>query len=177
MPRTFDPAAISSAVADEQKLAREAQAWLPTSDPAGRRDILAILKTVEKGGVDPIAGLRSAIARWFGTEAATAMPPLAHRPRPSATQGLVLERLHSPRHPTLWPQRPKRLTDELFSSWLWRTAVAAGAPPGQFGAEALGTTITDPDRHVSLPTLRRLAQVNGISSTPNVPWLCCKSWS
>ena len=61
----------------------------------------------------------------------------------------------------MWPQRPKRLTDEIFSSWLWRTAVAAGVPPYRFARDVLGAPGDDVDRDVAPATLRRLAQLSG----------------
>jgi hypothetical protein len=61
----------------------------------------------------------------------------------------------------MWPQRPKRLTDEIFSSWLWRTAVAAGVPPYRFARDVLGTNGDDIDHDVAPVTLRRLAQLSG----------------
>jgi TniQ len=67
------------------------------------------------------------------------------------------------RRPTMWPQRPKRLPDELFSSWLWRAAVAAGAPPRRFALDALEASYADIDRDIGEATVHRLALSTGQS--------------
>jgi hypothetical protein len=147
-----------------QSLAEAAAAWLPTSDPVAAARILAILQQIATSGADPIAELREATGRWFGPRVAVAMP-VPTRGTPVATDArLVFETLPTHREPTLWPQRPKRLPDELFSSWLWRSAVAAGTPPRKFASQALGGPCEDPDRDVRLTVLRRLAQRTGQTS-------------
>jgi hypothetical protein len=58
-------------------------------------------------------------------------------------------------------KRPKRFHDELFSSWLWRAAIAAGAPPDRFACDAIGASSGDPDIDVSDAALHRLALASG----------------
>jgi hypothetical protein len=119
------------------------------------------LREIEEGGTDSIAALRAGTRRWFGPRAPSALP----EPRSDVTLvgsgEMAIEKLTPTRHPTLWPQRPKRLTDELFSSWLWRTAVAAGVPPRRFALDLLGPIDDDVDRDVAPATVRRLAQRSG----------------
>ena len=146
---------------DAARLTVAAEAWLPTADPAARAQILVILRQIAATGTDPIAELRDGLHRWFGPRAGAAMPPAMPPPRAHPGAGLLLEPLNALRQPTLWPQRPKRLPDELFSSWLWRTAVAAGVPPRQFARQALGMPCGDADVDVGLATVRQLAQRTG----------------
>ncbi len=150
-------------------LAITAEAWLLTSDPAARHRILALLEQVAATGADPIVQLRDGMDRWFGKRAPALRSPAA---LPSRT-GLVregtgavlpLEPLVTLRRPTLWPQRPKRLPDELFSSWLWRAAVAANVPPRVFAKQVLASDEGDVDRDIGEANLRRLAQVTGQTS-------------
>jgi hypothetical protein len=162
-----------------QSLVEMAAAWLPTSDPVAAARILAILQQIATNGADPMAELREAMGCWFGGRVAVAMPmpmhgttvamkPVATEPvatEPIAAESrLVFETLPAHREATLWPQRPKRLPDELFSSWLWRSAVAASTPPRMFASQALGGPCNDPDRDVKLTILRRLAQRTGQTS-------------
>jgi hypothetical protein len=131
-----------------QSLAEAAAAWLPTSDPVAAAHILAILQQIANNGADPIAELREAVGRWFGPRVAIAMPVPTRRTLVATGSRLVFETLPTHREPTLWPQRPKRLPDELFSSWLWRLAIATGTPPRIFASHALGGPCEDPDRDV-----------------------------
>jgi hypothetical protein len=130
-------------------LARAAEAWLPAHDRDARALILAFLREVEDDGADPIAELRDGTRRWFGARAASALPAPRREPVQAESDTIALEPLSATRHPTMWPQRPKRLTDEIFSSWLWRTAVAAGVPPYRFARDVLGTPGDDVDRDVA----------------------------
>ena len=155
MPQS-DPASDA-----ERRLARAAEAWLPAQDRDARTLILAFLWEVEEAGADPIAELRDGTRRWFGARAASALPAPRREHAQADSDTVALEPLSPLRHPTMWPQRPKRLTDELFSSWLWRTAVAAGVPPCRFARDVLGTPGDDVDRDVAPATLRRLAQLSG----------------
>ena len=147
-----------------QSLAEAAAAWLPTSDPVAAARILAILQQIATNGADPIAALREAMGRWFGPRVAIAMPVPTRDTPVAADFRLVFETLPTHRQPMLWPQRPKRLPDELFSSWLWRSAVAAGTPPRMFASQALGGPCEDPDRDVKPPILHHLAQRTGQTS-------------
>ena len=158
----FDPERSEGARLDE-----DARAWLPTGgDPRAHEAIVVLLARVAATGVDPIAALRDAVERWFGREAATALPPSASTGSPHAggdDGAITLEPLPPLRRPTMWPQRPKRLPGELFSSWLRRAAVAAGVAPYRFALEAIGRRLADPDRGVSDATLHRLALATGQS--------------
>ena len=149
------------------RLARDAAAWLPTEDPDAGRAIIGWLGLIAGTGVDPVAALREALPRWFGAAAkdllAGAFPAGIRTaggiaPTPET---VALEPLPPVRRPTLWPQRPKRFPDELFSSWLWRAAIAAGAPPDRFARDALGACHGDPDIDVSDAALHRLALASG----------------
>jgi hypothetical protein len=63
--------------------------------------------------------------------------------------------------PDLVAARPKRLVDELFSSWLWRCATASHVSPALFAADVLGSPYGDVDRDVAPQTVRRLARLSG----------------
>jgi TniQ len=146
----------------DARLREDAQTWLPTHDRAARDVIVAALAMASRTGGDPIAALRDAMSRWFGAAAKEALPPEVITPVATPTaDGIGLEPLPRLRRPTLWPQRPKRFSDELFSSWLWRAGVAAGAPPKRFAAEVLGVRYADPDAEVSETTVRELALRSG----------------
>ena len=152
------------------RLARDAAAWLPTEDPQARRAIVGWLAMIAGTGVDPIAALREAMPRWFGTAARNLLPGsvpagvVAEGEIPPTPDTVALERLPPLRRPTLWPQRPKRFPDELFSGWLWRAAVAAGAPPARFARDAIGVCHGDPDIDVPELVLHRLALASGQST-------------
>lgn len=148
---------------DEKRLASAAEAWLPTSDPDSRALILALMRQAAAVGADPIAELRDGMTRWFGSRAGAMLASPQSGPVDAAAGMIALEPLAPLRPPTLWPQRPKRLPDELFSSWLWRAATAAGAPARLFALDAISALGTDIDRDAAPATLRRLAQVSGQS--------------
>ena len=145
----------------DDDLALAIDAWLPTSNQAARHDILALLEQVASSGADPIAQLQDGVNRWFGARAAAALPPRTTRSTQQARATLMLEPLYPLRRPTLWPQRPKRLPDELFSSWLWRAAIAANVPPRVFVKQVVGAELGDVDRTIGEIAVRRLAQVTG----------------
>ncbi len=92
-----------------------------------------------------------------------------------------LEPLSLLRRPTLWPQRPRLLPGELFSSRLWRTAVAAGVEPRRFALHVLGARCADVDRGVPDAVLHRLAPATGqrvetlASSTRREDWI--RTWT
>ena len=151
----------------DARLIEDARNWLPTDDPEAHRSIVGLLTMIAQAGVDPIAALRDALHRWFGPAAPDLLRPRTMTgPATPPAPGLVaLEPLPPLRRPTLWPQRPKRFADELFSSWLWRASVAAGVPPKRFAAETLGVRYADPDTEVPEGTLRRLALLSGQSAS------------
>lgn len=104
------------------RLRSDVEAWLPSTDSGAQQQIVDLLTQAAATGADPIATLRDGLRQWFGTGASAMLP---HPPSPIAAfeaTAIPFEALIGLRRPTLWPQRPKRLTDELFSSWLWRCA-------------------------------------------------------
>lgn len=130
--------------------------WLPHDD-RGRALALDLVEAVERLGLDPAAELLAQHRRFCPAQA-DAIPggELA------SDAAVRIEPLADASGPCLWPHRPKRLAGELFSSWLWRAADAAGAPPRRFAAEALaGRGGPDPDRGTPPSVVRRLASVSG----------------
>ncbi len=157
------------------RLAEAAQAWLPTDILEVRMQVLGLLVQAAAAGADPIGELQQAMARWFNADAAIMLPVL-HDPDDRGWSGEVtLEGLPAGRRPVLWPQRPKRRSDELFSSWLSRTAAAAAAPPAEFSRDVMGTVHDDVDRDVAPDTVRRLAQVSG-QSFGHLAAGCLQAW-
>lgn len=120
------------------RLLADADAWLPSTDAAVRRQILDLLARAASAGADPIATLRDGLRQWFGTGAPAmlARAPFAIADFASVAMAMAFEPLNGLRRPTLWPQRPKRLVDEAFSSWLWRCATASHVSPALFGGRA-----------------------------------------
>jgi len=163
--------APGNAVSD--RLSGDTEAWLPSADPGAQRRIFDLLTAAAATGADPIATLRDGLRRWFGTDAPAMLPrSLAQFQALSRAQSsssnaaaeiaiLPLEPLTGQRRPTLWPQRPKRLPDELFSSWLWRCAAASRVSPALFAADVLGSQAGDVDRDVAPQAVRRLARLSG----------------
>ena len=160
------------------RLAVAAQAWLPTDVPSTRRHILDLLVQATATGANPIDELRQSMSRWFGADAVVMLPPVSPgAERPAAPDGIALEPLAVLRRPTLWPQRPKRLPDELFSSWLWRVSVAAAALPADFARDVVGAAYNDIDLAIAPESVRRLARLSGQSAghlaagtLPVQPW-------
>ena len=143
------------------RLLSDVEAWLPSTDSGARQQIVGLLTQAAATGADPIATLRDGLRQWFGTGASAMLP---RSPSPIAAfeaTAISLEALIGLRRPTLWPQRPKRLVDELFSSWLWRCATASHVSPALFAADVLGSPHGDVDRDVAPETIRRLARLSG----------------
>jgi hypothetical protein len=133
---------------------------LPTLDPVAEAMITGLLAEVAATGANPAVELRNALAGWFGARDHLVLPP----PDPTVNSlpgGVAIELLSPMQRPCLWPQRPKRRDGELFSSWLWRTAVAAGVPPRQFVRDEVGDNYDDIDRDIAHATLQRLAGLSG----------------
>lgn len=161
MPPSSEPGPRSSAETGS-RLAEAIDAWLPTKDPGLRAQINELMQRASTTGVDPIAAMQAGLTTWFGGPA-LAVLLRAEAVTPIGGFGQVaLEPSRPVRQPTLWPQRPKRLTDELFSSWLCRSAVAAGISPLRF-ARDVGCLelLADVDQDVSPATLERLALLSG----------------
>ncbi len=147
---------------DMAHLAQAAQAWLPTDIPGTKQRILDLLAQVAATGANPILELRQGMSWWFGSDAPAMLPPMHLGSERSLVPGVIaLEPLAVLRPPTLWPQRPKRFPDELFTSWLWRASVAAAAPAAAFARDVLGTEYDDADREIAPPIVQRLAQLSG----------------
>jgi hypothetical protein len=143
-------------------LIRTINAWLPTSDVRAREMILEYLQCVGATGVDPLLALQRSIQLWFGAKANAVLPTAWQKEIPPSLELIPIQPLESLRKPTMWPQRPKRISDELFSSWLYRSAVAAAVPPLDFAKQMLGN-LHDVDRDVAPATVGRLAELSGQS--------------
>lgn len=150
-----------NSVVREHLLAASVAAWLPAADPAAQGMILDFMQRASASGLDPVAALRDNLAYWFGTQASLLLPTLGAQLRPAVPAVMTIEPLAPFPRPTMWPQRPKRIPGELLTSWIWRTALAAGVPPKTFAHEVLDADIDDIDMDVSPSTLRRLAQLSG----------------
>ena len=147
---------------DMAHLAQAAQAWLPTDIPGTKQRILDLLAQVAATGANPILELRQGMSWWFGSDAPAMLPPMhLGSERPLLSGMIAMEPLAVLRPPTLWPQRPKRFPDELFTSWLWRASVAAAAPAAAFARDVLGTEYDDADREIAPQIVQRLAQLSG----------------
>jgi hypothetical protein len=146
---------------DSEVIAQQAaKIWLPTLDPVSEAKITDLLAEVAATGANPVVELRNALAGWFGAQQQLVLP----RPGPTMNSlpgGVAVEPLSPMQRPCLWPQRPKRRDCELFSSWLWRTAVAAGVPPRQFVRDEVAENYDDIDRDIAPATLQRLAGLSG----------------
>ena len=146
---------------DSEVIAQQAaKVWLPTLDPVAEAKITDLLAEVAATGANPAVELRNALAGWFGARDHLVLPP----PVPTMNSlpgGVAIEPLSPMQRPSLWPQRPKRRDGELFSSWLWRTAVAAGVSPRHFLRDEVGENYDDIDRDIAPATLQRLAGLSG----------------
>ena len=147
--------------ADEARLEQVADAWLSTVDPTANAAIIDLLRQVATAGHDPATELRKAMACWFGPSAAAALPLRTPGQPVSISSGFAIEPLSPVRPPTMWPQRPKRLPDELFSSWLRRAALAGGVAPRQFTRDVLGKLDGDVDQTMTPAMPRLLAERSG----------------
>jgi len=145
-------------------LAEAAAAWMPTADLQARAMILDFLRQAAETGLNPLSALRENLRSWFGPKAGAALPAFSQAVTPDTPGNMTIESLAPLRRPTMWPQRPKRLPDELFSSWLWRTSVTAGIPPIKFIRDMPSLPLANIDRDVAPATLRRLAQRTGQSA-------------
>ncbi len=147
------------------RLSCDAAAWLPSADPDTQRHILGLLAAAAVTGAEPIVTLRDGLRRWFGAAAPVMLPrsPSSSPAAPASAMiaAMPLEPLTGPRRPTLWPVRPKRLPDELFSGWLWRCATASHVSPALLAVDGLGSRPDDVDRDIAPGTIRRLAQLSG----------------
>jgi hypothetical protein len=149
---------------DERSAAKTAaRVLLPTIDPDAQARIADLLAEVAASGVDAATALRDGVNAWFGPRAAAALPIPTAVPTGRAPDCLTVEPLPPSPRPRLWPQRPKRRPGELFSSWLWQAAIAAGVPPRRFVKDVAGGPYDDIDRDLAPATLTRLANASGQS--------------
>jgi hypothetical protein len=142
------------------RLRQELETLLASAEPECRERIMAMVCRRPREGLEIMPQLRAALG-----------PQLQRWPRPYAVcgdhtrraddAGLVVEPLADQPVATLWPYRPKREPDELFSSWLWRIARGLGAPPKRFTREVVGPDLTDIDSDVSDTAIERLAFLSG----------------
>lgn len=142
------------------RLRQELGDLLAHAEPACRERIMAMVCRRPREGLEIMPQLRAALG-----------PQLQRWPWPPAVYGgdtkraddasLEVEPLAEQPVATLWPYRPKREPDELFSSWLWRIARGLGAPPKRFAREMVGPHLTDIDRDVSDTAIERLAFLSG----------------
>ena len=142
------------------RLRQELDTLLAHVEPECRERIMAMVCRRPREGLEIMPQLRAALGpqlqRWPA--------PVAIRgehTRPADNAGLEAEPLAAQPVATLWPYRPKRQPDELFSSWLWRVARGIGAPPRRFAQDVLGAHLTDIDRTVSDTAIERLAFQSG----------------
>jgi hypothetical protein len=142
------------------RLRQELETLLASAEPECRERIMAMVCRRPREGLEIMPQLRAALG-----------PQLQRWPRPYAVcgdhtrraddAGLVVEPLADQPVATLWPYRPKREPDKLFSSWLWRIARGLGAPPKRFTREVVGPDLTDIDSDVSDTAIERLAFLSG----------------
>ena len=137
------------------RLQQDIDALLPNHDTQTRLDIFRLLSIGTREGLDLFPRFRAAIAHRL-----TSAPRHAE-PAPVADYGLEVDLLPERQRATLWPYRPRRLPDELLSSWLWRVARGLGAPPRRFALDAIGTRLADVDRDIDDTAIDRLAFLSG----------------
>ena len=142
------------------RLEQDVEAWFSGCDMESQQKVLGWFKQLARMGYDPLTELRASHKALFGSElrCPTPIPPPA---TPLGDDELELEPLPAARRATLWPYRPKRLPDELLSSWLWRVASGLGAPPSRFALDAIGVRLADVDRDIDDAAIARLAFLSG----------------
>lgn len=137
------------------RLRQEIDALLPHCDGPMRQEVFQRLAVGTRHGLDLFPQFRAAIER-------RRMPtPLRGEPAPVAAPGLEVDILPERQQATLWPYRPRRLSDELLSSWLWRVARGLGAPPRRFALDVIGRHLADIDRDIDDAAINRLAFLSG----------------
>src|SRR5271165_1198281 len=147
------------------RLQQDLDRLLPDEEEGPRRELLQWLLVGARQGVDLIPSFRDAL-RWQRKNPPAATATGVGTPPARGDSGLEMEPLPTPRRATLWPCRPKRLPDELLSSWLWRTARESGAPPRRFVFDAIGSArFADVDREIDDAAIARLAFLSGQSET------------
>jgi len=143
------------------RLRQELGALLAHAEPECRERIMAMVCRWPRAGLEIMPQLRAALGprlqRWPWPDDAVH----GDHTGPADDAGLAVEPLADPPLATLWPHRPKREPDELFSSWLWRIARGLGAPPKRFAREAVGACLPDIDRDISDTAIGRLAFLSG----------------
>lgn len=166
-------AAFDLEAARRIRLRQELEVLLANEEPGCREEIIAVCMRYPRDALDAMPRLRAVLG-----------PGLRRGPWPSPAPGacdgsgdrareggdrtcegagaeLEIEALVDQPQATLWPYRPKREPDELFSSWLWRIARGLGAPPKRFAREVIGSHLVDIDRDISDAAIARLAFLSG----------------
>jgi TniQ len=142
------------------RLRQELETLLAQAEPECRERIMAMVCRYPREGLEIMPQLRAVVGprlqRWPWPYAVS-----DDYARPANDAGLAVEPLADQPLATLWPYRPKREPDELFSSWLWRIAGGLGAPPKRFAREVLGSYLPDIDRDISDTAIERLAFLSG----------------
>ena len=142
------------------RLRQELDTLLAHAEPECRERIMAMVCRRPREGLEIMPQLRAALGPqlqcWPGPFAIR-----SEHTRPADNTGLEAEPLAAQPVATLWPYRPKREPNELFSSWLWRVARGIDAPPRRFARDVLGAHLTDIDRTVSDTAIERLAFQSG----------------
>lgn len=149
------------------RLRQELEALLANEDPGCREEIIAVCLRYPRDALEAMPRLRAALGPGlqrgpWPSPAPGACDGSGDRVREGASgAGLEIEALVDQPRATLWPYRPKREPDELFSSWLWRIARGLGAPPKRFAREVIGSHLVDIDRDISDAAIARLAFLSG----------------
>jgi hypothetical protein len=140
--------------------ARELEALLADAEPGCGEAMIATAARYPHEALEAMPRLRAVLAPLLWS---LQQPLPASAPGGGATgrEELDVEALPEAQQITLWPYRPKREPDELFSSWLWRIARGHGAPPKHFARDMIGSCLTDIDRDISDTAIRRLAFLSG----------------
>jgi TniQ len=137
------------------RMRQDIDALLPDDDPAAREEIRRLLLRRTNDGLDLFPLFRDAVSQWSKPRADAGRAP------PVLGEELEIEILPEPRRATFWPYRPRRIPDELLSSWLWRTTHGMAAPPRRFAADAIGIRLADVDRDINDEAIARLAHLSG----------------
>jgi hypothetical protein len=142
------------------RLQQDLDALLPGEDPSARAEILHWLSLGARQGLDLMPSFRRTLQSFQRQSPARGTAERNSAPSESGC-GLAMEVLPALHRATLWPVRPKLLPGELLSSWLWRTAREAGAPPRRFVRDAIGVHLPDVDRDIDDDAIARLAFLSG----------------
>jgi hypothetical protein len=138
------------------RLQQGLDALLPGEDPIARAEILHWLSLGARQGLDLMPAFHRTL-RSFQKHAPARRTAERNDAASESGATLAMEVLPAPHRATLWPVRPKLLPGELLSSWLWRTASEAGAPPRRFVHDVIGSHLPDVDRDTAIARLAFLS--------------------